>query len=195
MKPIKVSIIISSMLLLFFSCSDPVVDPSTIKNIYFASDESFNVGLPGYDTTNMDVQVLFQADEQRLKAVIQGDVALPPEAQLFGNSADMIIEIEVQMSVVTQNSDFDYSFIVEDTDNITRKVTINNDDLGVECMVIDEQSRAFGKRVEGIEVVQWDADQEEYFITLDLLSELFPGSTTAEDTIYQKQGVLTHPCE
>ncbi|WP_281614713.1 hypothetical protein [Flammeovirga sp. SubArs3] len=195
MKTLSTTLLSILLLFISFSCKDAVVDPSSINNIYFETDEEIMVGLPGYDTTLMSVQLLFQANEQRLKSVITGDVALPPDAQVFGESANMIIELEVQMSVVTQNTDFDYSFIVEDTDNITRRVTLEDSDLGVECQEIDNQSRAFGRRVEGIESIQWDSDLEKYYITLDLLSDLFPGATTAVDRIYQKEGVLTNPCQ
>ncbi|MBB6461674.1 hypothetical protein [Flammeovirga kamogawensis] len=184
------------------SCGDDdsTVNPEAIKQIYFASDDPVEISVPGLlDTTLVDVQSLFDADAKVIKMILQGEIDIPAEFQpIFGLKAPAVIELAADLTTVTYNSNSSYSFTIDETEEITQLVNIQitNPLTGNEfCQEVSSENDPLGRNVTATEVFIWDASQNKYKVDLSVLSDVFPGATVPNVTIWQKDGVLIYPCD
>ncbi|AZQ62610.1 hypothetical protein EI427_10285 [Flammeovirga pectinis] len=199
---IKFSLLFLVTAFTLISCGDDDsnVNPETIKQIYFASDDSVEISVPGLlDTTLVDVQSLFDADAKIIKMILQGEVDVPVEFQpILGLKAPAVIELAADLTTVTYNSNGSYSFTIDETEEITQLVNIRitNPLTGNEfCQEVESESGPLGRAVTATEVFVWDSSKNKYKVDLDVLSEVFPGATVPNVTIWQKDGVLVYPCD
>ncbi|MBB6461673.1 hypothetical protein [Flammeovirga kamogawensis] len=181
------------LLLLGIQCNNPTIDPASITNIYFESTENIKIGIAGVDTTTMEVQILFEPNINKFKTIILAEVDLPTEFHAtIGKSSNISVELEVHVTSSALNSDNDYSFIIEETENLNQLIHIISNE---ECIEMDNSSSPIGIRVEEIELIKWDSEKDKYYINVQFLEYLIEGATVEDVTIWQTNGVLNHPCD
>ncbi|AZQ62609.1 hypothetical protein EI427_10280 [Flammeovirga pectinis] len=180
-------------LLLTIKCDNPTIDPASITNIYFESTENIKIGIEGVDTTTMEVQILFEPNINKFKTIILAEIDLPTEFHsTIGKSSDISFEIEVNITNSTLNSVKDYSFIIDETENLNELIHIMTNG---ECIEMANSSNPIGVRVNEIELIKWDSEKDKYHINVQFLEYLIQGSTVEDVTIWQTNGVLQHLCD
>lgn len=180
MKP---TYFLSVLFFIQLGCDNPAVDPSTYQEIFLEKNE-ITLTLPNTSESIYNVQVLLntRTNSERINLILKGDAIINNQLQ------EVTVDVVAELSSLTLNTDFSYSFIIEETTPIKTLVNCDKDNP---YSNIEELPTYF----EGVKPFQWDEENQLYFIDLEVFNALLPNANFPSIIIYQEKGVLKRNCE